>query len=134
MLLTTNENRVYGTLPAGNYPPGALFWSTPVRQPAGALVALQFDYRLSAATDEPCWLAVTLNGKGRSVTRQLCPEGMQGRLVEPLVQFLGDFLPDETVRSISWKCSTSQRQAIVRFRRTWARCVPLRHRPFTKIS
>ena len=113
-LLTASDNRTYGVFPAGNHPSGALLWATPVRQPAGALVALQFDYRLSAATDEPCWLTVTLKGKGRNVTRQLCPKGMQGRLVEPLAQFLGDLPPGETVRSISWKVQlpADRRQAI----------------------
>lgn len=114
MLHTASDNRVSGVFPAGSHPSGALFWSTPVRQPAGALVALQFDHRLSAVTDKPCWLAVTLNGMSKSVTRELCPEGTQGKLIEPLAQFVNDFSPDEIVRSISWKAqlSGSQRQAI----------------------
>lgn len=102
-LLTATDNRIHGVLPASDHPPDTLSWSTPVGQPAGALVALQFDHRMSMPVDEPCWLTVTLEGPGASVTRQLCPEGVQGKLVEPLAQLLGDLPPDTTVRSISWK-------------------------------
>lgn len=113
-LLTTSDNRVYGVLSGGDHPPGTLFWSTSVRQPAGALVALQFDYRMSAPADKPCWLTVTLNEKSRRVTRQLCPGGAQGKLIEPLAQFLNDFPPDEIVHSISWKVQlpAGRREAI----------------------
>jgi hypothetical protein len=112
--LTATDNRVYGVFPTGSHPSGALSWTTPVRQPSGALVALQFDYRLSAATDKPCWVAVTLNGKSKSVTRELCPKGTQGKHIEPLAHFVNDFPPDEVVRSISWKAQlpVNQHQAI----------------------
>lgn len=114
MLHTASDNRISGVFPAGNHPSAALSWTTPVHQPAGALVALQFDHRLSATTDKPCWAAVTLNGKSKSVTRKLCPEGTQGKHIEPLAQFAKDFSPDEIIRSISWKVqlSANQRQAI----------------------
>lgn len=103
VLFTATDNRVHGVFLAADYPQDRLSWTTPVHLPAGALVALQFDYRLSAATDRPCWVEVVLNGKSKSVTRGFCPEGAQGKLIEPLAQFVNDFPLDEIVHSISWK-------------------------------
>lgn len=102
-LLTAGGNRVYGVAPGSERQPAVLFWSTPVHQMAGALVALQFEHQMSALADKPCWLTVTLSGKNRQVTQQLCPGGAQGKLIEPLTQLLNDFPPDEMVYSISWK-------------------------------
>lgn len=100
---TVSDNRVYGLSLGGELPSAALSWSTPVHQPASVLVALRFDYRLSAPPDQPCWLTVTLRGERRSVTQNLCPEGAYGELIAPLARALGDFPPQEKVNSISWK-------------------------------
>jgi hypothetical protein len=88
---------------------------TPVNLASKNLSKLKIRYQLSELPQDPCWLTLRAHTTNKQVSFDLCPNGTEGEMNQPLAQFMKKLESEDTVLYFEWEVNPTHAVVPVTF-------------------
>ena len=90
-------------------------WRTTVNLASKNLSMIKMRYQLSELPQEPCWLTLRAHTTNKQVSFDLCPNGTEGEINQPLAQFMKKLESEDTVLYFEWEINPTHSVVPVTF-------------------